>query len=65
MGAYDVFSVVAIILAIATMAILIATKRVTNGWMVWLAVPLLAFLYYWLLVCLYMGYYFLRINNVR
>jgi hypothetical protein len=65
MGAHDVFSVLALILAIATMAILIATKRVRNGWMAWLAVPAIAFLWYWVLVCLYMGYYFLRINNVR
>jgi hypothetical protein len=65
MGAHDVFGVLAIILAIATIAILIATKRVRNGWMAWLAVPVIAFLCYWVLVCLYMGYYFIRINDVR
>jgi len=33
--------------------------------MAWLAVPVAAFVWYWVLVCLYMGYYFLRINDVR
>jgi len=65
MGAHDVFSILAVLLAVATIAILIATKRVKNGWIVWLAVPVVAFLWYWVLVCIYMGYYFWRINDVR
>lgn len=65
MGAHDVFTVLAIVLAIATVAIVIATKKFKNAWFVWLAVPVVAFVWYWVIVCLYMGYYFLRINNVR
>jgi hypothetical protein len=65
MGAQGVFSVLAILLAIATIAVLVITKRVRNGWLVWFAVPVVAFLWYWVIVCLYMGYYMWRINDVR
>jgi hypothetical protein len=65
MGSHDVFRVLAVILAIATMAILIATKRVKNGWMCWVAIPVVAWLWYWVLVCLFMAYYMWRANGVR
>ncbi len=44
MGAHDVFRILAVILAIATVAIPIATKRISNGWLSWLAVPVIAFI---------------------
>lgn len=65
MGAHGVFCLVAIVLAIATIAILIATKRVRNGWMPWLAIPIVAFLWYCLLVGFLVGYYMWRIGGVR
>jgi hypothetical protein len=65
MGAHEIFTILAVFLGIATVAILIVTKRVKNIWYVWLSVPVVAFVWYWLIVCLYMGSYFLRINNVR
>lgn len=65
MGAHDVFRVVAIILAIATTVILVTTKRIKSRWIPWLAVPVLAFVWYWVLVCLYVGYYMLQIDGVR
>ena len=65
MGAHDVFFVLAFLFAVATMATLIATKRIKNSWIVWLTVPVVAFLWYWVLVFVYMGYYFWRINDVR
>lgn len=33
--------------------------------MVWLTVPVVAFLWYWELVCVYMAYYVWQINDVR
>jgi hypothetical protein len=60
MGAHDVFAVLAILLAIATVAILVVRRRVKNGWMVWFAVPVVAVLWYGVLVCVYTGYYFWR-----
>lgn len=65
MGAHDLFRVFAILLAFATVGILIATGRVKNGWMIWLAIPALAFLWYWAVVYLYTGYYMLRVSGVR
>lgn len=65
MGSHDVFRILAVLLGIATMAILVATARIKNGWMAWLAVPVVAFVWYWALVCLYIGYYMWQIKDVR
>lgn len=65
MGALYIFVVLALLLAIATTAILIAAKRIRNGWIPWLATPIVAFLWYWVLVCFYMGYYMWQVSGVR
>ncbi len=65
MRAHEVFCVLAVLLGIGTMAIFVATARVRNGWMAWLAIPIVAFVWYWVLVCLYIGYYLLRVSGVR
>jgi hypothetical protein len=65
MGAHDIFVVLSAIMALATIAILIGMQRLKNGWMAWLAVPVVAFLWYWVLVCVFMGYYMWRTNGVR
>lgn len=65
MGAHGVFCVIAALLGIGTMGMLVATARVKNGWMAWLAVPVVAFVWYWVLVCVYVGYYMWQINDVR
>ncbi len=65
MGSHGILSIIAVLLAIATMAVLVATSRVKNGWMAWFVVPVIAFMWYWVLVCLFVGYYMWRINGVR
>lgn len=65
MGAHDVFRILAVILAIATVGIAVLTGRVRNGWLPWLAIPILAFVWYWAIVCLYMGYYMWQSRGVR
>lgn len=65
MGAHDLFRILALLFALFTAAILIATGRVKNGWMIWLAVPVLSFAWYWVLVCFYMGYYMWHIRGVQ
>jgi hypothetical protein len=65
MSAYEIFRILAVILAIATMAILIATRRVKGGWMRWFAIPVVTFLWYWILACLCVAYYTWRVSSVR
>lgn len=65
MGAHDVFRILAVILAIATVGIPVATKWIKNGWLPWLAVPVIAFLWYWILVGLFIVYYVWRSSGIR
>lgn len=65
MGAHDVFRILAVLFAFGTTALLVATKTVRNGWLPWLAIPVVAFIWYWLLVSLYLTYYAWRVGGVR
>lgn len=47
----------------ATVAILIATKRVKNGWLPWAAVPVVAVVWYLALVALFVAYYMWNIRG--
>lgn len=65
MGADDVFRILAVVLAVLSMAVLIVTRRMEYGWKFWLALPVAAVIWYWVLVCIWMGYYMWNINGVR
>jgi hypothetical protein len=65
MGARGVFRILAVSLAVATIAVLIATKRLKSGWLPWLSIPFLAFLWYWVLVGIFLVFYMSRIRGVR
>ena len=64
MGARDISLILAVILTICTMALLVVTKRIRNGLMCWMAIPVVMFLWYCVLVCLWMAYYMWRVNGV-
>ncbi len=65
MGAEDVFRILAVVLAVLSMTILIVSKRVKYGWKFWLAIPIAAFIWYWVLVCILMAYYMWNVSGVK
>lgn len=59
------FTGLAIIFAVVTVAVLVAFKRIRNPWLTLLAIPLLAVLWYGVMLCFWMGYYMYNIRGVR